>query len=1144
MDASLPPSGTVNSLVQTFHSSRWTFLNSGALTPRPVTLGAKPSERPALGLRGVPFAGWQRLKLLLAALPAVLFFLSSSQLAQSRSDSQPQQVNTKTAKVFTSLSQLDPSGQAEARLEAGGSRSYELLLKAGDYVHFAVDQIGIDLVVLLFAPDGRKLTENDGPTGKYGSERVHWIAEETGRYRCELQSLEKTAPDGRYRVRVVSVRPAHPDDQTRVAAYQAHVEAVRLRVQSKAESVRKSLERYEEAGRLWHSVNEFHEEAASVNDLGYAFRLLSDYPKALSHYLRALALRRQIGDLPGEAQTLTNLGALYYLTGENRKAMEHYFQALDLRRQEKNPQEEALLLSNIGEAFIWIGDYQKALERLREALPLHRATGDRLRESFTLNNLGLVYAETGQYDKATSFSLSALQAAETHAQEGGNQRGMARVLHTLGLNYHRLGDVTRALEFSRKALNARQASGDRLGESQTLAQLGALHFSKGESGKALEHYAQALKLQRSIGSRRDEAATLLLQGSAYETIDLAQALECFQRALSLFRRVEDWRGEITSLFGVARIERREGRLYEALATIQPALETIESIRRRAASQEMRISHLAAHHRLYEFAIDVLMDLHRRFPSDGHAAAALQISERARARNLLESLAEAGADIRQGVEVELLESEQQVRERIDGKAERLVQLLNGTQSQDQAALLKQELESLLTQYREVQAEIRSRSPKYAALTQPKPLTARQIQEQIGDGALLLEYALGSERSILWAVTADSLQSYELPKRSVIEECARRVYELMTSRNRPSPRESGLERRRRIAEQESSLAQENRRLSRMILDPVSDRLGTKRLVIVADGVLQYLPFAALLVDEKVWSAPIGKGSTVPSTPPASAVPLVFKNEILSLPSASVLSVLQRDRPTQRQASRTVALFADPVFSSNDSRIAAVAAPKLAAAARTRDTQQDNEVSRSARDIGLSGFRRLRFSREEAEAVASLAGPSASFMALDFAASRSKLFSTDLTQYRILHLGTHGLLNSAHPELSGLIFSLVDEQRQPQNGFLKLDDVFNLKLQADLVVLSACQTALGKEAKGEGLVGLTRGFMYAGAPRVLASLWNVDDRATAELMKRFYEGMLTKHLEPAAALQQAQRTLQADKRWSSPYYWAGFILQGEWR
>jgi CHAT domain-containing protein len=193
---------------------------------------------------------------------------------------------------------------------------------------------------------------------------------------------------------------------------------------------------------------------------------------------------------------------------------------------------------------------------------------------------------------------------------------------------------------------------------------------------------------------------------------------------------------------------------------------------------------------------------------------------------------------------------------------------------------------------------------------------------------------------------------------------------------------------------------------------------------------------------------------------------------------------------------------------------------------------------------GLSRLPFSREEANAISALVSPTSVLKATDFRANRERATSGELSNYQIIHFATHALLNSEHPELSGLVLSLVDENGQPQDGFLRVNELYNMRLPANLVVLSACQTGLGKAIRGEGLIGLTRGFMYAGAQRVVASLWQVDDLATAELMKQFYTGMLKEKLPPGAALRSAQLSIMKEKRWSSPYYWAAFSLQGEWR
>jgi len=258
--------------------------------------------------------------------------------------------------------------------------------------------------------------------------------------------------------------------------------------------------------------------------------------------------------------------------------------------------------------------------------------------------------------------------------------------------------------------------------------------------------------------------------------------------------------------------------------------------------------------------------------------------------------------------------------------------------------------------------------------------------------------------------------------------------------------------------------------------------------------------------------------------------------------VLGVLRRDTKDRPRAPKTIAVFADPVFGAQDPRIGSISKNTLV---ENPALEQAGDVKRSAEESGLNGFPRLRFSREEADQIMRLVPRSNNLEALDFAANKSTATSADLSQYRIVHFATHGLINNRHADLSGIVLSLVDQEGKPQNGFLRLYDIYNMNLSAELVVLSACQTALGKDIKGEGLVGLTRAFMYAGAPRIVASLWRTEDRATAVLMNRFYAHLLTGNgMSPAAALQKAQLSMWQDKRWNQPRYWAAFTLQGEWK
>jgi CHAT domain-containing protein len=569
-----------------------------------------------------------------------------------------------------------------------------------------------------------------------------------------------------------------------------------------------------------------------------------------------------------------------------------------------------------------------------------------------------------------------------------------------------------------------------------------------------------------------------------------------------------------------------GKADSAQERVESAINLIESLRARAVAQDLRTYFLSPVREMYETQIALLMERHRLNPNAGYASRALQASERARARGLIELLAESRTDIREGVDPTLLQRERETRLNLEAKVRREIALLNSKGKAEELAAVKTEIARLTEESSRIEARIRAESPRYANLVKPTPLNLAEIQSQVLDErTLLLEYVLGEERSYLFAVTKTGLSSYELPKRAEIELLARRVNELM----RISP---GLGRTPDDLKAARELEIAAHRLSEMVLRPVADQLSNRRLLIVADGALRYVPFAAL---------------PDPGTVSKLASPLIVKHEIASIPSATTLAVLRRELKERPLAPRQLAVLADPVFGVYDDRVSSLAKGKRPATSPAT-SQSLAELERGIREDGRGlRFPRLPFSREEAEAISRLAPPTDTSKSLDFRASREAAINSSLADYQYIHLATHGLLNGAHPELSGLFFSLVNERGDFQNGLLRVDEIYNLKLPAELIVLSACETALGKDIKGEGIVGLTRGFMYAGARRVVASLWKVNDASTAELMKRFYQGMLgTKKLSPSAALREAQVSMWADKkdkRWQSPYYWAAFVLQGEW-
>jgi CHAT domain-containing protein len=699
-----------------------------------------------------------------------------------------------------------------------------------------------------------------------------------------------------------------------------------------------------------------------------------------------------------------------------------------------------------------------------------------------------------------------------------------------------LEDNARALEYFQLALD--RAAIYSQTKATALNSIGEIFETMGQPQKALVYYGQALHLYKVIEDPMGQASILNHLGSLSQASGKhVEALKHYRKALALSRSVQDPNGEASALLKIASALLAGEEYVEARSQIETAIQIVESLRMNVASQDSRASYLASTHKYYELYVDILMRLDQRNPNQGLAATAFEVSERGRARSFLESLREARSDIHEGIDASLSEQHRRLGRELNIKAERHLQLVANKKT-DLAKVVAKEIDQITAEYREVRAQIRLKNPRYAALTEPHPISLKEIQQQVlDDDSLLLEYMLGDHKSYLWAITRTEVATFELPGRATIEQSARSVYALLTA-NQPLPDEKLEQTEARVAKANQQLSSQIADLSRILIEPVAAKLGTKRLLIVADGALQYLPFQIL--NEPTPRSATESGTHTKVDRPA---PLVAAHEIVNEPSASALALLISQTKNRIPATNSVAVLADPVFDADDPRIKS---------ARTINTNAmtalvpEGDLNRAVRDVPSIGtgsrIPRLLASLDEAKAITSTAPWWSSFQATGFEANRTTAMNPKLGDYRFVHFATHGLLNDEHPELSGIVLSLVDETGQPQDGFLRLHDIYNLHLPVDLVVLSACNTGLGKDVKGEGLIGLTRGFMYAGASSVVASLWKVDDEATAELMNLFYAAMFQEGLSPAAALRKAQLKMSQRKRWESPYYWSGFIIQGQ--
>ena len=1007
---------------------------------------------------------------------------------------------------------LAPGPPIRGVIAAGETKRFRLDLEADDYVRATVEQHGVDVSVVLWGPDGQAALDRNREPIRTLPERFSFVAAEAGPYVLEVRA-SPGEPSGRYAVRYSRMRPA----------------GVNERVLAAADAGKQAPARLTELRDEFRGRGDRRGEATALCQLG-RLEASGDDDRARATLEEALSIFRAVGDATGAAMALSDLGDLSWRRQHDMAAARRaYEEALTILEAGHDTWHAALMLDKIGGVSLVEGHPEPALDFFARARSAYVQEEDVREEVGVVMRMSRALAVLGDFERA----LAMAREARTLASEAGLEHLRDPLQVSVGDLQRAAGDLDGAEKTFVQALHT--MSGTRDGDSWAIAQLrlaglwlersdpqGALRRAALFAGREVGRYARATR-QRGF-----EAESDILVGRALRRLGrLDEAAASLRHALAL-REEPHQRVALTEvLVELALVERDQGQLDEALAHVERAVGLVEGLRDEVTDPDWRASLLAGHSDLYAIQADILMRLHRRAPGKGHDAAALQVSERARARVLLEALGAAGVDVREGIEPGLLERERAARSELRAASDRLGRTAADPGAADQVAAAEAVFSRRAEALRQVESLVRKASPRYSALTQPLPATLQEIRSEVlDDETLLLEFMLGPERGYVWAVTATELVSAPLPPAAIIEGAARRTVGLMTARQRGGSPAA-------LARADAQLATASARLSRLLLAPLSPRLSGawkgRRLLIVPSGALAYVPFGAL---------------PVPGRPGPR---LADTHEIVYAPSASVVLALRREPAAGAPAPAQVAVIADPVFEASDPRVRkgleARAAPAPSPAASPAPALPP-PVLRAARALGRTAFARLPFTRREALAIAAETPADALLVATDFAASREWVTGGAVDRARIVHFATHGIMETANPSLSGLVLSLVDQQGRAQDGFLRLPEIYNLRLQADLVVLSGCQTALGREIRAEGLVGLTRGFLYAGARGVVASLWEVDDESTSELMKRFYRALLSEGRSPAEALRTAQAGMAREARWAAPFYWAGFVLQGEWR
>jgi len=832
-----------------------------------------------------------------------------------------------------------------------------------------------------------------------------------------------------------------------------------------------ALQYSEQAVELWKATGRKLGLARAYLVLGEYQMVQNRLMESTQSFQAALELWRELNVPRQAAEALINLGFIEYRKGAWQSSLLFYLDARPLIDEEAEPYMIGQIASGSAEAFLESGLPDTGLDRYREALNYFRLTKKPTAIVGTEWGIGRAEYLRGNYSEALQIL--------------GNARTEALAIHELMIAY--LCD-----DF-----------------------IGRTYYEMNDYAAALQHYQTALDGFGESGNPVEAARILAFMGQVYQAQgNLARAKANYQRALHTFHRLSDQVNESATLYALGALELKQGSVDQAAEHLRQSIQMTEEMRRVSTSSDLTSAFSARVHERYEKYIDCMMRQFRKSGAKELETKAFETSELARARSLTELLRATEANPFPNLDPQLALKEKQVRESLQINENARVALLsnnNKTDKRAELARLESEYAQFKAQHAEVLEAIHRADPGYEQIIRPTAWELSKIRDQLlaDDQTVLLEYSLGSETSYLWAITRSGVKSYELPGEDKIVALANRVYKLLEA----TP----------LSSTENDLTNAIADLAQVILFPANDQLAYRRIIVVPDGVLNYVPFQIL---------PMAKNGE----------PLVAEKEIVNAPSATVLGELQRETATRRPARNVLAAFGDPIFADAYTQAKTdQTSEQLVATAHLRSVLRDTELNGEAFDPATVG--RLFYAKRELEGLREVAGDGA-LIASEYDATREQFLHTDLSQYAMLHFATHGLFDPKKPESSGLLLSTVNRDGKQLDGFLQLRQIYELRAPVLLVVLSACKTALGKDVRGEGLVGITRGFMYAGASSVVASLWNVDDAATAELMRLFYSNMLQRGMKPAEALRAAQNSIRQNPDWHSPHYWAAFTIQGDYR
>ena len=979
--------------------------------------------------------------------------------------------------------------------------------RAGDYLHLVVEQHHIDLVLSLLDAQGNALLRVDSLYGDRGNEEILWISPADGPFHLVVCGPQEIPKNGAFSAYIKSQHPAGDDDRSIAEAFLIYHTAEAKRRLGTEASRQEAIALYEEAAVRWKALDRTHDAALCTYGIS---RVYTDQRNkmdvAMQWVTQAMEELQAEGDWFLVGSSRHRLGYISDYTGNRREAIKQYQEALTIRRKIGHQFGELRTSINLAGTHLILGEFSQARDLNERALNLANKLGLRSQIGNIAYSLGRFYRNLNDYERA----LERLDQALKIRLELGDTEGIASTQLLIAQIYSTQGQHKRSLEQANLALALFKAQSLPRQQASALYSIGSAEMELGNPDVALEHYHRSLEISTGLDDLYQQAHTHQSIGWVLgETGKCEDAIANFEKAAKIYDKFGDTTESALAHENIAICLQWLGELERSIELARKALDLAESSRKQAISMSWRAKFFQRMRFYYDFLTDILVESSLNEDHRWRLTEALEVSEGSKARALQDAIS----------------SKKQHRKPMHSAGLSEVEILSERINQDQADRLlganifsgsskdKYQDSSLLLEKYEMLS--RRLGLNGTGLGEDQTLEIEGVREELGGDTTLLEFHIGYRESHLFLVDQERLLHFPLPKSDDIEMLAEATYRNLSSKARPVQTALLLE-----------------KISETLFTGVLEEVETQRILIVSDGPLHYLPLDSL---------PLPKNfREETNAEPNQRIGDYF--DLIDSPSVTVLSRTRemRSRDPQSTPSHKIAIIADPIFHSEDAR--------LITTHRSEENQEQGRPDglEESSNGQIGGLERLIYSRDEAAAIASIAIENGWETQLFLGPDANKgIFDTgSLAQFEILHLATHADFNAKQPEFAHLLLSRFDDQGNHQEGFLFAYELYGMDLSVETVVLSTCNSALGSDIRGEGLVGLTQAFLQAGASRVVVTLWQVDDRATAALMSAFYQNLLGKGLEPSRALWLAKNSIRSVPEWTEPYYWAGFSLVGDWK